>query len=222
MRAIVGCRSGDLKCLLVRYRFRARGRRHLLLWRRSLWGDRSLATAVAARLALQVAFPAIATAATAVASPAAAFAMLGVVRRAGLSLRDGRLRRVGCTRFLRLLWLLRLPRFARRSLLLRFTRAVAARFTVAAWLLLPAALRRALLGLLARFATLAVALDVAAVLTATVARLALVAPLRPLGPVAPAAPALVARLPLGFPALWRRWRRHYLDRLALEPAHDVR
>ena len=108
MRAIFGCRSDDRKCLRVRYRFRARGRRGIVFRCRSLRSDRSLAATVTARLAVHVTFPAIASAATSVTSPAAAFAMLGVVRRTGLPLNNGRLRRVGCARFLRLLRLLRL------------------------------------------------------------------------------------------------------------------
>ncbi len=159
----------------------------------SLRGYRSLAAAIAARLAVYVALAAIAAAATAIAPPATPFAMLGVVRRAGLSLRNGRLRRVG--RALLLLW----PRLARRALLLRFTLAVAARFTVTARLLLPALLGT-LLGLLARFATLTIALRLAAVLTATVALLALVAPL---GSIPPTAAAVLTRLARRFPALRR-------------------
>jgi hypothetical protein len=178
-----------------------------------LRGSRSLAAAIAARLAVHVALAAIAPAAPAIAPPATPFAMFGIVRRARLSLRDGRLRRVDRALFL---WR---PRFARRPLFLRFTLAVAAGFTIAARLLLPA-LGRTLLGLLARFAALTVAPCVGTVLAATVALLALFAPL---GSIPPAAAAILTRLARRLPALRSgcKWR-HGLDRLALEPAHDGR
>ena len=202
------------QCLDLGDSFSARRGCHLVRGCR-LRGYGSLTAAVAARLAVDIALAAIASAATAVASSAAAFAVLGVVRRAWLSLRDGRLRQVGGARFLRLL---RLPRFARRPLFLRFTLAVAARFAVSTRLLLPA-LRRALLGLVARFAALTVTPCVPAVLTAAVA---LLAPFRPFGSIPPAAPPVLTCLARWFPPLRSGCRRGCLDRLALEPGHDGR
>jgi len=183
---MIGMRQSRRQCLDLGDSFSARRGCHLVRGCR-LRGYGSLTAAVAARLAVDIALAAIASAATAVASPAAAFAVLGVVRRAGLSLRNGRFRRGGGARFLRLL---RLPRFARRPLFLRFTLAVAARFAVATRLLL-SALRRALPGLVARFAALTVTPCVPAVLTAAVA---LLAPFRPLGSIPPAAPPVLTCL----------------------------
>lgn len=201
------------QCLDLAYRFSARRGCYLVRGRYGWRSRRSLAAALAARLAVHVALAAIAAPATPVTPAATAFAMLGIGRYAGLSLRNGCLCRVGGALFLRG------PRLARSPLLLRFALTVAARFAFAARLLLPA-LRGTLLGLLARFAALSVAPRVAAILTATVALLALLAPL---GPVSPPATAVLARFARRFAALrsgCRRW--HGLDRLALEPAHDVR
>jgi hypothetical protein len=106
--------------------------------RRSLLSCGALASTL---FAMPVALAAVAPATATVAAAATAFAMLGRGAGAGLNLGNGCHRRIGRTR---LTWR---PRLARRTLFLRFTRAITAGFTLAPGLLLRTVRRTLLLRL---------------------------------------------------------------------------